>query len=37
LFTYLTDRVGALAAVERVETAAVTSYVKRFAPAQDRK
>lgn len=37
LFTYLTERVGALAAVERVETAAVTSYVKRFAPAQDRR
>lgn len=33
LHTYLTDRVGSLHGVDRVETAMITSYTKRAAPA----
>ncbi|WP_327147898.1 Lrp/AsnC family transcriptional regulator [Nocardia sp. NBC_01329] len=33
LYTYLTDRIAALPGIERVETAQITSYAKRFAPA----
>lgn len=32
LYTHLTDRIGGLAGVERVETALITSYAKRVAP-----
>ncbi|MFF3691418.1 AsnC family transcriptional regulator [Streptomyces sp. NPDC002187] len=32
LYTYVTDRVGSLNGVERVETTPVTSYIKRAAP-----
>jgi DNA-binding Lrp family transcriptional regulator len=34
LYAYLTERVGSLTGVERVETADVTSYAKRFGPAR---
>lgn len=33
LHTYLTDRIGSLDGVDRMETALVTSYTKRAAPA----
>lgn len=33
LYAYLSDRIGALDGVERVETVPVTSYAKRVAPA----
>lgn len=33
LHTYLTDRIGSLVGVDRVETALITSYTKRVAPA----
>ncbi|GAA1889330.1 Lrp/AsnC family transcriptional regulator [Actinomadura bangladeshensis] len=33
LYTYLSDRIGSLDGVERVETAPITSYAKRVAPA----
>ncbi|GGT06639.1 AsnC family transcriptional regulator [Streptomyces kurssanovii] len=32
LYSYVTDRVGSSAGVERVETGVVSSYTKRFAP-----
>jgi DNA-binding Lrp family transcriptional regulator len=32
LYTYLSDRIGSLDGVERMETAPVTSYIKRVAP-----
>ncbi|MGW7383394.1 Lrp/AsnC ligand binding domain-containing protein [Streptomyces sp. NPDC054794] len=35
LYAYVTDRLGALPGVDQIETAAVDSYIKRFAPAQD--
>ncbi|MDQ7804399.1 Lrp/AsnC family transcriptional regulator [Amycolatopsis sp. A133] len=35
LYAYVTERVGALPGVERIETATVGAYTKRFAPAQD--
>lgn len=34
LYTYLTDRIAALPGIERIETAQITSYAKRFAPAR---
>lgn len=34
LYGYLTERIGALPGVERVETAPVTAYAKRFAPVR---
>ncbi|MEU8634326.1 Lrp/AsnC family transcriptional regulator [Amycolatopsis sp. NPDC048633] len=37
LYAYVTERVGALPGVERIETATVSAYTKRFAPAQDRR
>ncbi|GGU93347.1 hypothetical protein GCM10010182_06080 [Actinomadura cremea] len=33
LYGYLSDRIGALDGIERVETVPVTSYAKRTAPA----
>lgn len=33
LYAYLSDRIGALDGVERVETVPITSYAKRVAPA----
>ncbi|NUS92853.1 MAG: Lrp/AsnC family transcriptional regulator, partial [Nocardia sp.] len=33
LYTYLTERIAALPGIERVDTAQITSYAKRFAPA----
>lgn len=33
LYTYLSDRIGSLAGIERMETAPITSYAKRVAPS----
>ncbi|MEU5643957.1 Lrp/AsnC ligand binding domain-containing protein [Streptomyces milbemycinicus] len=33
LHTYLVDRVGSLEGVDRMETAMITAYAKRAAPA----
>ncbi|GGL07861.1 hypothetical protein [Nocardia jinanensis] len=34
LYGYLTDRIGALAGVERIESAPITAYAERFAPVR---
>lgn len=33
LHTYLTDRIGSLDGIDRLETVMITSYAKRAAPA----
>ncbi|MCR6484712.1 Lrp/AsnC family transcriptional regulator [Amycolatopsis sp. OK19-0408] len=37
LYAYVTERIGAVPGVDRLETATVSAYTKRFAPAQDRR
>ncbi|MGW5750047.1 Lrp/AsnC family transcriptional regulator [Nocardia rhamnosiphila] len=34
MYSYLSERIGRLPGVERVETAPITAYTKRFAPAR---
>ncbi|MFD8558512.1 hypothetical protein ACWDOR_25235 [Streptosporangium canum] len=33
LYTYVTDRIGSLNGIERMETTPITSYAERAAPA----